>query len=268
MLSPRDWMERLRRGRTRSAAPPVAPPIAPRSASLPEVFEIPSDVRELLLDLERRGQLGRALRMSPERASLASHLAELVAEHGREAFEDALGILDLEMATSVEKAPPAQPESRPQPASSPEPAATARATGPDRESPSLPREVIVQLANLNVNQWRDGSRNTDGWYGTGREGRHELFLLRSAVPPRLFKELASREIVRREAQGVPASNAMTFGVHAGKLTFKSVIALDVEKLRDVMGASFDGIHSRWDASELKYPVTVMRGDEVKHEPVT
>lgn len=262
MLSPRDWIERLRGARGSRAPVPSA---AIRSAALPEVFGIPADVREVLLDLERRGQLRRALEMPPDRASLASHLAELLSEHGREAFLEALGIVDLHEEAHEEMASTRGEESEPLPA--PVRAAPAVAAAlPATPDATLPAEVITQLANLNVNQWRD--ERTDGWYGSGLEGRHELFVLRSAISPRLFKELATRGIVRREAQGVPASSAMTFGVHAGKLTFKGVIALDIEKLKLVTAASFDGIHSRWDAAARKYPVTVMRAEEVKHEPVT
>ena len=61
---------------------------------------------------------------------------------------------------------------------------------------------------------------------------------------------------------------MTFAIQAWKQSFRSVLALDLEKLKVVTGASFEAMHARWDAAERKYPVTVIRVDEVKHEPVT
>lgn len=267
MLSPRDWMERLRRVTAR----PEPPPTAARPASLPEVFEIAPDVREVLLDLEQRGQLRRALRMSPHQAVLAAHLAALVTEHGAEAFQEALELLGLTEATEAIPLAPS-PQCSPAPELAPESEAT-EPLPPEAAALSAPQpallqpEVVTQLANLNVNQWRDTNR-TDGWYGLRRDGQHQLFLQKSSVSPKLFKELAARDVVLHEAHGIPASSTATFTIHAGKVTFRSVVALDVDRLRSITGSSFEAIHARWDGAQRRYPVTVMRGEEVKHEPVT
>lgn len=275
MLSPRDWIERLRQPRVRETVP--SPPGAvTRPASLPDILDLPEDVREVLLDLERRGQLRRALRMAPARAALASRLAELVEEHGADAFLEALALIDLGAAGAGEPAVPSAPLEVPRPLLSDPPAAVPAATPSSLPEVSLlAGETVELLGNLNVNQWRGGGRNTDGWYAPGPGGRPELFVVRGNVPPTLLKELSNRGIVLADARGVKGSDAMTFAIRAGNYNFKSVLALDLDKLEQAAGAPFADIHARWDGAEKKYPVTVLGAklppeppkDEVTHEPV-
>jgi len=213
-------------------------------APLPTVLDLPAEMRSVLLDLERRGQLRRALEMDEGRVRLAAQLARLEEEHGRDAMHEALSVLGMDagVATNCHRG------------------AEAR-TSTARPAPLLTTQAIAQLVSLNVNQWRIQS-STDGWYSLDDGGRLQLFALRSQVPQPLLDELSAHGVLMPEAQGVAAGDSMTFEVLAGRLQFKRALALDIDRLRSVAEGWFDVIHACWDGAKTKYPVKVTgKGDK-------